>query len=169
MIAKQDLTPIGKTIKPHGIAGEILCEFSIVVDEEHLPKYFIIEDDGIMVPFFIEGFRGKSRFSAFVIFEHIEDEVAARGLCNKEIFTDIVLDQSHDMPEYTIEFLINFAIIDKHYGNIGKITDIDSTTINTLFVVGDNILVPAREEFIDSIDIEKKIIYTSLPEGLLDI
>ncbi len=169
MIAKQDLTPIGKTIKPHGIAGEILCEFSLAIDEERLPKYLIIDDDGIMVPFFIGSFRGKSRFSAFVIFEHIDDETAARRLCNKEIFTDAVFDQSHDTSEYTVEFLINFAIIDKHYGNIGKITDIDSTTINTLFVVGDNILVPAREEFIDSIDIDKKNIYTSLPEGLLDI
>lgn len=168
MISKQDLTSIGKTIKPHGISGEILCEFSLVIDDDNLPKYLIIDDEGIMVPFFIENFRGKAKFSVFVTFEHIDDEAAARRLCGKEIFTDVDFDQNDEIPEYGLSFLVGFAIVDKRHGNIGEITDIDDSTINTLFVVGDT-LVPAHEEFITEIDTNQRIIYTTLPEGLLDI
>ncbi len=168
MISKQDLISIGKTIKPHGISGEILCEFSLVIDDDNLPKYFVIDDEGIMVPFFVESFRGKAKFSAFVTFEHIDDEATARRLCGKEIFTDVDFDRNDEMPEYGLSFLVGFAIVDKHYGKIGEITDIDDSTINTLFVV-DNTLVPAQEEFITKIDANKRIIYTTLPEGLLDI
>lgn len=168
MISKQDLISIGKTIKPHGISGEILCEFSLVIDDDNLPKYFVIDDEGIMVPFFVESFRGKAKFLAFVTFEHIDDEAAARRLCGKEIFTDVDFDRNDEMPEYGLSFLVGFAIVDKLYGKIGEITDIDDSTINTLFVV-DNTLVPAQEEFITKIDANKRIIYTALPEGLLDI
>ena len=45
-------------------------------------------------------------------------------------------------------------------------------TINTLFVIerpnGEEILVPAQEEFIEDIDHDKRLIMFNLPEGLLE-
>ena len=160
MIERHDLTTIGKTIKPHGIAGEILCEFSLVLGDDNLPEYFIIEDEGILVPFFIDSFRGRAKFSAFVHLEEVTDERTARLLCGKEILTDKAING--------LSFLIGFTVVDRTYGDIGKVTAIDDSTVNTLMAVGDR-LIPAQEAFITKIDNTKKIIYTQLPEGLLDI
>ncbi len=59
-------------------------------------------------------------------------------------------------------------------GEIGTITDIDESTINTLFLLkrkeNDNeIIIPASDDFITDIDSEKKILYVDLPSGLVDI
>ena len=61
---------------------------------------------------------------------------------------------------------------DVHHGLLGEVVDVDITTVNTLFVVeqeGEELLVPAQEEFILGIDQEKKLITVELPEGLLNL
>ena len=55
---------------------------------------------------------------------------------------------------------------------IGEVTDVDTSTVNTLFVVdrdGDELLIPAQEELIAGIDQKHKIITVDLPEGLLSL
>ena len=55
-------------------------------------------------------------------------------------------------------------------GRLGEVTDVDTTTINTLFVVdhqGEELLIPAQEDFIVGIDQKHKVITVDLPEGLL--
>ena len=50
--------------------------------------------------------------------------------------------------------------------------DVDTTTVNTLFVVEreeEELLVPAQEEFIVGIDQKQKLITVELPEGLLNL
>ena len=57
-----------------------------------------------------------------------------------------------------------------HHGRLGEVTDVDTTTINTLFVVdhqGEELLIPAQEDFIVGIDQKHKVITVDLPEGLL--
>lgn len=62
---------------------------------------------------------------------------------------------------------------DSAHGDLGKVTDVDMSTVNTLFVVerpdGEELLVPAQEEFIKGIDQERKLIVVDLPEGLLNL
>ena len=50
--------------------------------------------------------------------------------------------------------------------------EVDTATVNTLFVVekdGEELLVPAQEEFIVGIDQRRKLITVELPEGLLNL
>ena len=57
-----------------------------------------------------------------------------------------------------------------HHGKLGEVTDVDNSTINTLFIVdyqGEELLIPAQEEFIVNIDQKHKVITVDLPEGLL--
>jgi 16S rRNA processing protein RimM len=69
-------------------------------------------------------------------------------------------------------YFIGFTATDRRLGDIGEITDIDESTINTLFVVENNdgeILIPAQEEFIVDIDHENSRIILDLPEGLVEL
>ena len=70
-------------------------------------------------------------------------------------------------------YLVGFEIDDIHHGKLGKILDVDPSTINTLFIIerqgAENLLIPAHEEFILGIDQEKRLITVELPEGLLNL
>ena len=58
----------------------------------------------------------------------------------------------------------------RNYGKVGEVTDVDPATLNTLFVVdykGEELLIPAQEDFIIDIDRKHKVITVDLPEGLL--
>ena len=60
---------------------------------------------------------------------------------------------------------------DVHHGMLGEVVDVDTATVNTLFIVereGEELLVPAQEEFIRGIDQQQKLITVELPEGLLN-
>jgi 16S rRNA processing protein RimM len=167
MIDKSTLTKIGQTIKPHGISGEILCNFSLTLDD-NFPKYFILEDEGIFVPFFVEKYRLTGVFGAFVKFCGVDDENDVKLLCKKDIFFDRIIENKEANDNVTVNFFVGFKIIDENYGEVGEVQDIDQSTINTLFVV-DTKLIPMNEDFILKIDKKKKIIFTQLPDGLLEL
>ena len=68
------------------------------------------------------------------------------------------------------DFFDGFRMEEVHHGTLGEVTDVDTSTINTLFVVdyqGEELLVPAQEEFIIDIDQKHKVITVDLPEGLI--
>ena len=72
--------------------------------------------------------------------------------------------------ELSWDFFVGFRMEEVHYGTLGEVTDVDTSTINTLFVVdyqGEELLVPAQEEFIIDIDQKHKVITVDLPEGLI--
>ena len=74
--------------------------------------------------------------------------------------------------EIELDYFAGFSLIDAEKGLLGVISEVDQTTDNVLFVIptkDDELLIPAGEEYIDEIDHDKKIIYVTLPEGLLDL
>ena len=67
---------------------------------------------------------------------------------------------------------MGFEIIENQKGSIGRITAVDDSTANALFVVeteSGEVLIPIADEFITEIDHDRKTISMKLPEGLLDL
>lgn len=173
MIRREDLIKIGQFRKPHGVKGEISFTFSDDSFEEKECLFFICEIEGIFVPFRIEDYRFTSDTAGMVHLKNLHSDDKVRFLSNKEIYfpkKQLVANISED--SYTWDYFIGFTLIDKHYGKIGTITDMDESTLNTLFVVGeeaDEILIPAVDEIIISINEEKKELQVELPDGLLEL
>ena len=74
--------------------------------------------------------------------------------------------------EIELDYFAGFTLIDSEKGTLGVISEVDQTTDNVLFVIpteDDELLIPAGDEFVDEIDHENKILYVTLPEGLLDL
>ena len=93
-----------------------------------------------------------------------------RFLTNRDVY--IPREWVEDSDNLTWSYFKGFRAVDKKLGEIGEITDIDESTINTLFVVekqGEEILIPVQEEFIAGIDHKKRTITFDLPEGLLSL
>ncbi|MCH5225400.1 MAG: 16S rRNA processing protein RimM [Muribaculaceae bacterium] len=175
MIRRDELKEIGKFQKTHALKGELnmLSE----VD----PEYFlegnplIVDMDGIFAPFYATSIRQRGSQSYLIKLDGIDNENEASRFVNQEIFMlrrDV--DEWLEDPDEEEEALIGFRVVDFESGEeIGTVEGIEDSTVNVLFIVegdeGEEIYLPATEDFIESIDEESGKIYMRLPEGLIDL
>ena len=107
---------------------------------------------------------------ALVKFEDIDTAEQARKFTNVEVyFPKKFMDEQEDVTSWN--FFIGFRVEDVHHGYLGEITDVDDTTINVLFSIekdGEELLLPAHEEFIIDLDRKKKVMKVDVPDGLIE-
>lgn len=170
MIRKEEVFKIGVINKPHGIKGEVSFTFTDDIFDRVDCDYLILLMDGILVPFFMEEYRFRSDNVALVKFEDIDTAEQARKFTNVEVyFPKKFMDEQEDVTSWN--FFIGFRVEDVHHGYLGEITDVDDTTINVLFSIekdGEELLLPAHEEFIIDLDRKKKVMKVDVPDGLIE-
>ncbi|MDE5941701.1 MAG: ribosome maturation factor RimM [Muribaculaceae bacterium] len=172
MILQEELQKVGKLLKPHGINGEIVALLTDDVDLAEV-SCVVICIDGINVPFFISSVRRKSSETDLITVDGIRDETAAAALCGHDLYVKRSEMPSNDECDgFYADDLVGFDV----YSDcelIGKITGINDSTANYLFIIerpdGSTCLVPVADEFIDILDPETRRIELRLPEGLLDL
>ena len=172
MIKKEEVYKIGLFNKPHGIHGELQFTFTDDIFDRVDCDYLICLLDGIFVPFFIEEYRFRSDSTALVKLEGIDTAERARMFTNVEVYFPVKHAEEAEDGELSWNFFVGFRMEDVRHGELGEVVEVDTTTVNTLFVVeqedGEELLIPAQEEFIVEINQEKKLITVELPEGLLN-
>lgn len=172
MIKKEDVYKIGVFNKPHGIHGELSFTFTDDIFDRVEADYLICSLDGIFVPFFLEEYRFRSDSTALVKLEGVDTAERARMFTNVEVYFPAKHAEEAGPEELTWDFFVGFCIEDTNHGVLGEVTEVDNTTINTLFVVdcqGEELLIPAQEDFILNIDRQLRVIQMELPEGLLTL
>lgn len=154
--------------------GEVSLMFSDDVFDRVDADYLVLMVDGILVPFFFEEYRFKSGETALVKFCDIDTKEQAQELTGCDVFFPKKLSD-RDENELTWDELEGFEILnaDDNDSRIGTLSYVDDATENVLFGVekpdGNEVLIPASDEFIISVDAENRKIRVSLPEGLLDL
>lgn len=174
MIKREDLIKIGMFNKPHGIKGELSFTFTDDIFDRTDCPYIVCEMDGIFVPFFIGEYRFRSDTTVLIKLDDIDSEEEAKPFTNQDVyFPKSYLKEEEEEYMAPGDYFIGFTLIDNEYGELGRIIELDDTTPNILFVVdrgeGEELLVPANDDFILSIDEEKEVIHVNIPEGLLDL
>ena len=175
MIKKEDIVAIGKFQKTHALKGELNALLDIDGDYAADGHPLIIDIDGIYVPFYAETVRPKGAESFLVKLRDLDYQEKAQEHVNKEIFglrSDLV--EYFDDPDMEIVAdFVGYKVVDSRLGEIGSIEDVDDSTANVLFVVatddGETVYIPVVEEFINAVDDERKVVETTLPEGLVDL
>jgi len=179
MINHEDIIRIGQFRKTHGTKGEITFSLSdVMADSTRNPllndlcHFLICEFDGIFVPFRIENCRFNSDTTAYIQLKNIDSEQLARLFINKEVYyPKKYISEISGSDSFTWDYFIGFSLIDEQYGKIGRIIEIDKTTINILFIVENNkeeIMIPAVDEFIIRVNEKQKELIVRLPEGLIE-
>jgi 16S rRNA processing protein RimM len=173
MIHRKDVYAIGKFLKPHGIGGEVVFAFTSDVFERTHAPYWVVEMEGILVPFFVESCRRRSSESVLMKFEGVDTEEKLRQLfCGKEGYYPVAYaDEDAEEVESWDDYL-DYEVIDATAGTLGKIVDVDDSTSNVLFVVHDGErewLIPVADDYFTDVDEEARCLYVDLPEGLLDL
>jgi 16S rRNA processing protein RimM len=172
MIRKSEVYPIGRLIKPHGIHGEVGFAFTSDVFDQNPSPYWIFEMDGILIPFFVETCRFKSNDIALVKFEGIDSDAAIRAFSGKEVYYPIShrIDEETDPDDWN--FYLGFQVYDEAKGYLGEVTEVDDSTLNILFSIRNGeqeLLMPVAEEYLLDVNVEKRELRVSLPEGLFDL
>ena len=68
--------------------------------------------------------------------------------------------------------ILGFKIFDKEFGELGNIQIIDNQSSQALVFVKNNnkeFCFPLNNPFIDSIEIEQKVVYTKIPKEIIDL
>ncbi|MDR0349467.1 MAG: ribosome maturation factor RimM [Tannerella sp.] len=173
MIKKEELFEIGYFTKPHGIKGELSLhtKFSDVFEGVDDP-YLVCELDGILVPFFLEACRFKGSSVILVKLETVNNEIQARKFSNKSVYCPLIMQKETPDEKQSWRFFTGYKLEDDSTGISGEITDVDESTINTLFKVdyqGKELVVPIAADLIISVDKEDRRLIVTLPEGLTDL
>ena len=172
MIKKEEVYKIGLFNKPHGIHGELQFTFTDDIFDRVDCDYLVCLLDGIFVPVFIEEYRFRSDSTALVKLEGVDTAERARAFTNVEVYFPVKYAEEVGDGELSWNFFVGFRMEDTRHGLLGEVAEVDTATVNTLFVVekdGEELLVPAQEEFIVGIDQRRKLITVELPEGLLNL
>lgn len=177
MISRDDVIQVGKTLRPHGLKGELSASTEFDIDFDAL-RCIVLDIDGILVPFFIESWRTKSADVSLLTIDGIDDDTKASALSNKEIYilaTDAEkagLTTDDDDVLYFSE-LPGFTIMASDGEKIGIVRRVDDSTSNVVLSVetptGEEVLIPFAEEFVEGIDKQNKLIMLDLPDGILDL
>lgn len=172
MIKREEVYKIGIFNKPHGIHGELLFTFTDDIFDRVEAEYIVCLLDGIFVPFFIEEYRFRSDSTALMKLEGVNTAERARMFTNVEVWFPVKHADEAEPEELTWNYFAGFRMEEIHHGYLGDVTEVDTSTLNTLFVVdhnGEELLIPAQEEFITDIDQKHKVITVSLPAGLVNL
>lgn len=175
VIKKEDIVEIGKFQKTHALKGELNALLDIDGDYAADGNALVVAVDGIYVPFYAESVRPKGSESYLVKLSGVDSQEQAQQFVNKEIYglrSNLV--DYYDDPDLELkDDFVGYKVVDSSLGEIGEVVDVDDSTANVLFIVdtpsGDRVYVPVAEEFINAVDDSRRVIETTLPDGLVDL
>ncbi|HHU47044.1 MAG TPA: 16S rRNA processing protein RimM [Bacteroidales bacterium] len=163
---------LGVITKHFGIKGELF----VYLDTDEPEKYTKLEAvfldiDGDFVPYPIEKISYRGGNLAVFKFKDVDYEEAS-DLIKSALYLPISTLPPLTGNRFYFHEVIGFQVIDKVKGAIGVCTDFIEMHQQSVMQIDNNgieILIPAVDEFLDTIDRENKIIYVQAPEGLIEI
>ena len=163
MITNEQVISIGKLTRTHGKRGEVQCLMSNEYWDNADATFLILSINNILVPFRVLNWRGKGSDSLIFQLDRINDEQSAQQLvgCQAYMLLSGINEDDELLP--TWQSLVGYSVLDTDQGELGTITDVDETTINTLITLNNTQLIPLHEDFIIDIQQEKKQINICLP------
>ncbi len=169
---KEDCFQLGHISRLHGYKGELIAVFDTDQPQryQNLESVFV-DNRGELVPFFIEEIASNSKGHFILKLEEVDPEMA-NGLIGAELFLPLEFLPKLTGKQFYYHEVIGFNVFDKEHGNIGVCQEIIDSSAQPLFKVFDfnlELLIPAVDDFIESIDREKKEIHLHCPPGLIDL
>lgn len=160
----KDYIYVGKVVGTHGIKGEI----RIVSDSEIKDQAFVVNKN-ICIGESLENFTIRTyrhhKIYDMVTLNDINDINEVIRLKGKKVYVkrnDIVIN------DYLLEDLIGMEVIEDN-NVLGKVTDIIKNSTNILLQISGqkNFYIPKVDEYIISVNLDKKVIIVKNTKGLI--
>lgn len=163
---------VGKIVATHGLGGDLIMTHLTEKKGWLIPgdALFVALRKGSHIPHFVSRIKNFGEAEIILHFEETDAVEAARKLVGKEVFVqeEILVKTAVDSPL----LWIGFEAIDEASGALGPIEDIYQTAqqwLATVRIEGKEALLPLIDQTLKSVDLKKKQVHLTLPEGLLDI
>mgnify|MGYP001354268282 FL=1 len=163
----------GTITKAHGLKGEMVVK-NLMEDAEILNDFeaIFVEINQQLSPYFLRSLVFRKKGEALIGLEDVNSIEATAILDKKDIYLpeDLLPELDEDSIRY--KDLIGYEVKDEFFGVVGKIKNVlvyPQQEILEIDHKGRDVLIPATEDFIIEIDTEKKLVITSVPEGLIEI
>jgi 16S rRNA processing protein RimM len=171
-MTKEECFNLGYISKTVGNKGELLLIFDVddVKRYQKLETVFV-EINKQLVPFFISALELRGN-GAKVSFEGINTTEKAEEITRTSLYLPLTSLPALKGKKFYFHEVLGFTAIDKAYGNIGTVENILDYPTQALFQIKRDkteILIPVKDDFIESIDRMGKTIHLNAPEGLIDI
>jgi len=167
---EKNLFSIGRVVKPHGVKGKVKVEY-FGEDLRHFSLYrkiFVEGEKGKPEPYeIIEAIPQPPRL--ILRLKGIEKIEEAEPLIGKEIFIEKEALLELEEGEYYWVDILGMKVETQEGKRIGKVREIFSTGANDVYVVEGKrgeILLPATEDVVQSINLKKGVIKVVRMEGL---
>ena len=170
---KEDCFFLGTVVAKYSYKGEVLIKLDTDDPEAYLSlRSFLLEDNTRLIPFFINKVQLHKSQLLRVSLENVKSEKQANLMVGKSVY--LPLDQLPKLSNDQFYFheIIGFEVIDSLQGPIGTIKGVNDDSSQVLLEVEHNkrqILIPLVDELTQKLDKQKKQLYLSIPEGLLDL
>ena len=170
---KEDCFFLGHISKKHGFKGTVRVHLDTDRPEAYnnLESVFV-ERNGQLVPFFIDNCQAVKGDNLLIDFEDVDSEELANGLIGSGLYLPLAFLPALDGTDFYYHEIEGFMVTDEEGAVVGKIQKVIDQTAQLLFEVhykGNDILIPAVDEFILKVDRQQNEIQLKLPEGLLDL
>ena len=166
MLNKDSLMYIGYISRPHSFKGEIQLQIDKEVVSLKRNDFLFIQIDGHYIPYRIDGIKGKPQEPVLRL-QFVDSYEKAQEIAGHEVYSE-----GDDQGTIQQPSLIDFEIIDKQLGTIGRVEDTLEMPEQMLLQVTYNekvCYIPLVDAFIDYISEENKEIWMKLPDGLLEL
>ena len=163
----------GKISKPYGLQGEVHIILIPVVAQKMKPgSPLFIDLDGQRVPFFIELVNLVADDQAIVKLEFINSVEEARNVSGCHVYLDLEQVTDANQTDNELAGVIGYRAIDDKLGDLGEVVDLIPSEMNPVWVIdhgGEEIIIPATEDFIQKIDRKNNSLHLDLPEGITEL
>ncbi|MBP6977840.1 MAG: ribosome maturation factor RimM [Bacteroidales bacterium] len=170
---KNDCYRVGRIVKSFGFKGEVLLFFENdpAASFADLPSLFV-ERDGELIPYFPEEFQIRDEQTVLVRFDDVTTEDEAKKLVNSDLYLPMGTLPAGSQSKRLASWIEGYNAFNHEKGFIGEVRGLIRLKEQDLLRVinqGKEMLIPAVDSYILSINKRKKEIHLDLPEGLLDL
>lgn len=177
---------VGKVTKAHGIKGEIKV-FAYSEVPEDFQQYRVLtlvpersestaykrefSGRGSMVEYSVVRCRTKGK-AAILILDGVGSRDEAEALCGSEIWVEKNTLQPLESDEYYWHDMLGLRVVSDDGMELGTVQNLFATGAHDVLVVkgrGREYLIPAKKEFVVSVDRGTQTLVVCPPPGLLEI
>lgn len=159
MILHSEVIEIGQFTRTHGKEGELQCLMCNELWDDNEGEFLILDIDSILVPFRVDDWRGKGADSLLFTLHGISTEQQALALIGHKVYMlrrDIT-SRGDGADLMTWQDLVGYRVLtaDKE---LGTIREVDESTINTLAILDNDMMIPLHEDLIEEIKASEHIL-----------
>ena len=146
--------PLARIAKPHGLTGEVSVQVFTDFPERMAGSEVFVDGPGGDRLIRVETVRGLTGSRAILKLEGVADRDQAEKL--RDSVLNVSRDRIPELPEgqYYDFQIVGLRVVTADGRDLGRITEVLRTGANDVYLT-DQVLVPAVDRFIRSIDLER--------------